>query len=116
MKMFLVALVAALSVGVASPAEASPRGDRSPGVGQKVPLYAPPCLAEDGAYQYACVWDAKRRGNGLGHSFVKVNEGRFVYVSHRKAKRMVKRWRKANCVRITKRDWACYGENAWAMV
>lgn len=58
-----------------------------------VPAYARPCRWEDGSW---CTWDAKHRGNGRGHSFVARGRTQPVrYVTHRRAHRLVARWRAA---------------------
>lgn len=41
----------------------------------------PPCVSDDGSGPRPCVWDATRRGNGAGRSFVVDGSGRVVYVS-----------------------------------
>ena len=69
----LLALLAATAVTaplVAAPAEAA----RS----------FKPCAREDGPGP--CVWDAKHRGNGIGHSFILRRDGRVVYISHGRAR------------------------------
>lgn len=45
-----------------------------------------PCVHEDGPGP--CVWDAKHRGNGLGHSFIIRRDGRVDYIKHRRAHRI----------------------------
>lgn len=45
-----------------------------------------PCAYEDGPGP--CVWDAKHRGNGLGHSFILRRDGRIHYINHRRAHRI----------------------------
>jgi hypothetical protein len=47
-----------------------------------------PCRFEDGPGP--CVWDAKHRGNGRGDSFIVRRDGRIVYISHRRAHRIVR--------------------------
>lgn len=74
---------------------------------------APPCFEEDGAGQTLCVWDAKKRGNRKGTSLIWTNIGpdSVVPIRHRKAARMVKRWRQSKCVKVTRRDYVCRGWN-----
>lgn len=43
------------------------------------------CLTDEGESSFACVWDARHQGNGLGRSFVIRDSGRLVYVSHARA-------------------------------
>lgn len=45
-----------------------------------------PCLAEDSVN---CVWDARHMGNGKGRSFYVKKNGKRVYVTHRRAHRML---------------------------
>lgn len=45
-----------------------------------------PCPTED---SFKCVWDAKHRGNGQGHSVIKFPKGKMVKVSHKRAHRLV---------------------------
>lgn len=53
-----------------------------------------PCREEDGSGQAVCVWDARTAGNGAGHSFVAFAGGtdhaRYVYVSHRVARELIR--------------------------
>lgn len=62
------------------------------------PNNIPPCKQEDGSGQRICVWDARHRGNGVGHSFISIREGGMTFtkrIKHRKAHRLVAIW-KAN--------------------
>jgi len=70
-----VVVVASLSVGCGSHADAAPR-----------PHHA--CQSEDSAW---CVWDARHTGNGLGRSFWTDHAGNVHYVSHARAHRMLHR-------------------------
>jgi hypothetical protein len=47
----------------------------------------PPCENEDGPGR--CVWDARHMGNGLGHSLVWRNDGTKIFISHRRAHRLM---------------------------
>lgn len=46
-----------------------------------------PC-ATDEAEGVFCVWDARHMGNGVGRSFKIGREGKFKYISHRRAHRL----------------------------
>ncbi len=69
---------------------------------------APPCKYEDGSTQRSCVWQGNVRGNGVGRSFVmtrKAGEPRaWTRISHRKAARMIERWRVRYCAPMTADD------------
>lgn len=104
MKRVLVGVMVAGVMAIpASPAGSAPPQVRS----------APPCLHEDGSGQTECVWDARRRGNGKGRSLILTDIGpdRAVVISHARARKMVRRWRAENCVRVTRRDFVCRGWN-----
>jgi hypothetical protein len=76
--MFIAAAVAAVALfgggvwagtAIAHPAPPAPR--------------IAPCVTEDGSGPRPCLWDAKVRGNGKGHSFISVDgnpDGRKVYL------------------------------------
>lgn len=69
---------------------------------------APPCKHEDGSTQRSCVWQGNVRGNGVGRSFLmtrKAGEPReWTRISHRKAARMIERWRVRYCAPMTTDD------------
>jgi hypothetical protein len=46
-----------------------------------------PCANED--TPGPCVWDARHMGNGSGKSFIRRKSGKVVYVTHRRAHRML---------------------------
>lgn len=51
------------------------------------------CKYEDGSGQARCVWDGRHMGNGIGKSYKVIHGGtdemRVVYISHRKAHRLI---------------------------
>lgn len=47
-----------------------------------------------------CVWDGLHSGHKHGRSFYRTRTGRKVYITHRRAHRIVTRWRKAHTVRV----------------
>ena len=74
---------------------------------------APPCIYEDGSGQTECVWNAKVRGNGKGTSLILTTNGpdHAVPITHKKARKLIRRWRADNCVKVTRRDYVCRGWN-----
>lgn len=50
------------------------------GLGVAVHPMVTPCAQEDSTY---CVWDAKHRGNGQGHSLLNLDEGVHLRIPHR---------------------------------
>lgn len=52
---------------------ATPRGPKTP-------------CAYEGAND--CVWDAVHMGNGMGHSYIALANGRVIYISHARAHRL----------------------------
>lgn len=49
------------------------------GVEPMTPDTVPPCLSDDGSGPRPCFWDATRRGNGAGVSFLVDGSGRVFY-------------------------------------
>lgn len=39
---------------------------------------APPCTEEDGSGQAVCVWDGQGSGNGVGRSYITLNQGQIT--------------------------------------
>lgn len=87
MKIIIGALVGVLMLGTPAGAEERPVS------GKYVQQGVEPCVNEDGSGQRVCVWDAKRRGNGDGFSFLSTNHGKRTYViPHKAARKMSRRW------------------------
>lgn len=72
--MTLRAAVAAVLAGAALGWWISP----ARGMGPVAPAIAP-CVSDDGSGPRPCFWDATRRGNGAGISFLVDQAGRFHY-------------------------------------
>ena len=50
-----------------------------------------PCANDEAIAGHPCVWDARHMGDGHGQSFVRLESGRTVHVSHRDAHTLL-RW------------------------
>jgi hypothetical protein len=69
-----------------------------------VPAAAAPCRTED---SNGCVWDARHRGDGTGRSWYASPDGVVTYIGHKRAHRMVRAWRSAQCVRLAPKVSTC---------
>jgi len=59
------------------------------------PRGLPAAASEDGCYVHRCVWDAKHRGNGEGHSLILTRyHGDYLAkrITHRRAHRLIAAW------------------------
>lgn len=80
--------------------------------------WAPPCVYENGsgvsgyaAGRDRCVWRADQRGNKAGRSVLYYNSGQnwhIKYVSHKRAKRLIREWRRLACEKTGVKQWSCH--------
>lgn len=109
---FIATMIAIPVIGVLCTVFPTDAAARPTTVTVALPYAAPPCIHEDGSGQDFCVWDARVRNNGIGLSFVKVQKGRWVRISHKRAQRIIRHWRAESCVKVAPRKWECWNWDA----